>query len=212
MIKKYLYAGAVLLIIAVVVLYSVSSFITSGSPTSIVNLTVLGGSIGYAPIQVNATSVSIIFVFASNLTNVYFLNQSMFNGLSGYLNGNSLRSAYSYVIAHNVSKTDIFQDNESAIKEEYQLNNSASNYYVYAVVDSTSGSPSHNSIVNASVVYKAYTYNTWISKSGESLVGIAAFILGVALMIYGALKKPKVVAEDAAPAEKPKARKAGGKG
>ncbi len=208
MIKGYVYAGLVLLAVGAVVLYLVSSFITSGSPTSIVNVTVLRGSIGDVPLRVNATAVSIIFAFASNTTNIYFLNQSTFSGLSSYLGANASGSGYSYVLSHNVNRSDVFQDNNSAIKEEYQVspNASAPSYYVYAVIDSTDGSPSYNSVVNATVVYKSYSYGSWVTRSGEALVGIAALILGIALLIYGALKKPKQVEIADAPAEEPKRR------
>jgi hypothetical protein len=62
-------------------------------------------------------------------------------------------------------------------------------------------------VVNASVVYKSYSYGSWESNSGESLVGVAAIILGIALLIYGAVKKPKADAPlpDAA-AQTPKAK------
>jgi hypothetical protein len=197
MIKNYLYAGAVLVVIAVVAFYIVAGYITSGSPTSITNVTVLGGHIQDVPILVNSSQISIIFVFATNLTNIYFLNQSMFNGLSSYISGNSLHSAYSYVSAQGLNKSDAFISNNTAVKEinQVEAKNVTPSYYIYAVVDSTPGSPSYNGIVNASVVYKSYSYGDWISHSGEALVAVVALIAGVALLIYGVVKKPKYEAE-----------------
>jgi hypothetical protein len=209
MIKKFLYAGLVLLVIGVGVLFFVSQFITTGTPTNILNITVLSGRIGDVPVQVNASAISILFVFASNATNIYFLNQSAFSGLNAYLGSNSMRSAYSYIQSQNISKTDVFQDNSSAVKEEYQTaeNKSTGSYNLYAVIDSTNGSPSYNQTISASVVYKSYSYGSWLSRSGEALVGIAAIILGIGLLIYGALKKPKVVAAEAAPVQKVESKK-----
>ena len=148
MIRKYLYAGAILLVIAVVVLYSVSSYITAGTPTSILNTTVPRHGVADVPVLVNSSAVSIIFVFADNLTNIYFMNQSAFGGLSAYLSGNSSKSAYSYVSAHSLNSSDVFLNASSGIKEVYQTSPGGtpqtSNYYVYAVIDSTGGSPSYN--------------------------------------------------------------------
>lgn len=210
MIKKYLYAGLVLLVVAVVVFYILASNIAVGTPTKVANLTVLNNRIGDVPVQVNSTAVSMWLVFVSGYTNIYLLNQSTFTGLSGYLNGNSSASAYSYVQAHNVNKSDVFLNSSGVRKENYPTsqNVSAGNYSVYAVIDSTSGSPSSNSVVNATVVYVAYGYSTLVKKSGELLIAIAAFILAVALLIYGALKKPKVaVVPEAQIEETPKVAK-----
>lgn len=213
MIRKYLYAGAILLVIAVVVLYSVSSYITAGTPTSILNTTVPRHGVADVPVLVNSSAVSIIFVFADNLTNIYFMNQSAFGGLSAYLSGNSSKSAYSYVSAHSLNSSDVFLNASSGIKEVYQTSPGGtpqtSNYYVYAVIDSTGGSPSYNGSVNASVVYKSYSYGSWIGHSGEALVGIALLIGGVALLIYGAIRKPKgiVTAEPETAPETPKRKR-----
>ena len=204
MIRKYLYAGAVLLVIAVVVLYSVSGYITAGTPTSIMNTTVPVHGIADVPVLVNSSAISIIFVFADNATDIYFMNQSAFGGLSAYLSGNTPRSAYSYVSAHNLNSTNVFLNASSGIKEVYQTSiGTPGSYYVYAVIDSTGGSPSYNGVVNASVVYKSYSYGSWVDHSGEALVGIAALIAGVALLIYGAIRKPKTAAVAAAPGDGP---------
>jgi hypothetical protein len=210
MIKKYLYAGLILLIIGVVMLYEVSSYVTTGTPTGITNVTVLHGRIGDVPLRVNATAISIMFVFASNNTDIYFLNQSAFSGLSSYLNASPSGSAYSYVKGLNINSSDMSLNSTSAVKEEYQTSGTPGRYYIYAVIDSTAGSPSYNSVVNASVVYKSYGFGSWETNSIESLIGIAAIILGVGLLIYGAIKKPKaeMEAQAAEPeAPKPKARK-----
>jgi hypothetical protein len=212
MIKRYLYAGIILLVIGGLVLYAVSSYITTGTPANVVNVTVLHGRIGEVPVRVNGTAISIIFVFASNSTDTYFLNQSTFGGLSNYLNGSPSRSASSYIKRLNLSSDNVFLNNTSAVKEEYQNTQNVilGSYYVYAVIDSTPGSPSYNSIVNASIVFKSYSFSSWESNSGESLVGIAAVILGIALLIYGAVKKPRVVVEAQeaqAEIQKPQARK-----
>jgi hypothetical protein len=193
MIKNYLYVGAILLIIAIAIFWSVSSYITSGTPTRIYNVTVASHRIADVPVLVNSSSISIIFVFASNFTNVYFMNQSAFSGLSSYLNSNSLASAYSYVASHNLNASDVFADNATAVKEVYQTSASsnASTYDIYAVIDSTSNSPSYNDTLNASVVYKAYSYGAWLGRSGESFAAIVLLIAGVAMLIYGAIKKPK---------------------
>ena len=161
MIKNYLYLGAILLIIAIAIFWSVSSYITTGTPTKKSNLTVASRSIGYIPVVLNSSSISIVFVFASNLTNIYFMNQSTFSGLSSYLNGNYSRSAYAYVASHNLNASDVFNDNSTAVKEFYQTltGTNSSNYDVYAVIDSSSNSPSYNETVNASVVYKSYSYS-----------------------------------------------------
>lgn len=211
MIKNYLYVGAILLIIAIAVFWSVSSYITSGTPTRIYNVTVASHRIADVPVLVNSSSISIIFVFASNLTNVYFMNQSTFSGLSAYLNSNSLGSAYDYVTSHNLNVSDVFANNATAVKEVYQTSGTgnASTYDVYAVIDSTSNSPSYNDTLNASVVYKAYSYGAWIGKSGESFAAVVLLIAGVAMLIYGAIKKPKedVVAAVEKPAPQKKRRK-----
>ena len=160
---------------------------------------------------VNGTAISIIFVFASNSTDTYFLNQSAFGGLSNYLNGSASGSASGYIKRLNLSSDNVFLNNTSAVKEEYQNTQNVilGSYYVYAVIDSTPGSPSYNSIVNASVVFKSYSFSSWESNSGESFVGIAAVILGIALLIYGAVKKPKaaVEAQEVEAEQKPQGRK-----
>ena len=205
MIRKYIYAGIVLLIIAVIAFYSVLSFVPTSIP-NVANITVLSNSIGYVPVLVNASDVTIIFVFASGDTNIYYLNQSAFDGLSGYLAGNASGSGYTYVLAHNVNKSDIFQGNITAVNEEYQTPAISGNYYVYAVVDSTNGSPSANSVVSASIVYTAYSNSSWTTMENEwierILAGVSTLILGFALLIYGAFKKPKVAAQNEAAKKK----------
>ena len=138
------------------------------------------------------------------------MNRTFLNGLSNYLSANPSASASNYVAAQNLTVGDRFTNNTEAVKEVYQsTSGNQSGYYLYTVIDSTLGSPSYNGVVNASVVYKAYGYNDWVGRSGEALAAIAAFILGIALLIYGALKKPKlpstvpkITAPAAAPAKK----------
>jgi hypothetical protein len=62
------------------------------------------------------------------------------------------------------------------------------------------------------VVYKSYAYSDWVSTGSKvltaSLVAVVCFIAGVAMLIYGAVKKPKQIEEAPAPvAETPPARK-----
>ena len=64
MIKKYLYVGLILVVIAVVIFYSVSSYITSGTSTSVVNVTVPAHGVANVPILVNSSQVSILFVYS----------------------------------------------------------------------------------------------------------------------------------------------------
>ncbi|MDE1865559.1 MAG: hypothetical protein KGH94_02885 [Candidatus Micrarchaeota archaeon] len=215
MIRNYLYAGVVLIVVAIVIFYLVASYITAGTPTMITNLTVQRGGMQDVRQLVNSSGISILFVFTDTPTNIYFLNQSVFEGLSSYLAGNSLRSAYAYVSAHDQNASDVFKNNSTAVKElSHYSNGTSSNYYVYAVVDSTPGSESYNTIVNASVVYKSYSYSDWVNHSGEALAAIIALIVGVALLIYGVVKKPPEVpatatpvAEAPAEAAKPKRRR-----
>jgi hypothetical protein len=213
MLRNFLIAGIVVILIGAGILYSVSSYITTGTPTKVINVTSIPHSIADVPFIVNGSSISIVFVFSSNLTDIYLINQSTFNGLTAYLSSNTPVSALSYVRSKGVNSSDVFVNNATAVKEYFQTgpSNSVNDYYAYAVIDSTLGSPSYNSVVNASVVYKAYSYSSWLGRSGEALVGVIAFIGGVALLIYGAVRKPKKKDEaQAAPREaKPKRKKKG---
>jgi hypothetical protein len=213
MIKGYIYAGLILLAIAVVVFYSVSGYVTSATPTNIVNVTVPPHGINYTKVAVNSSNVMLFFLYADNLTNIYFLNQSQYTGLSDYLSGNSSRSASAYVSSHRVAKADVFMDNGTAANVIYPTTNgNSSTYNMYAVLDSTPGSPSYNGVINAKFVYKAYGYGEWVSTGSrvlvESLAAIICFIAGLALLILGAIKSPKVAAEAVVqPAKKEKVAK-----
>ncbi len=197
MIKAYIYAGLILLAIAVIVFYSLSGYVTSATPTNIVNVTVPAHGINYTRVVVNSSNVMLFFLYSDNLTNIYFLNQAQYLGLSGYLEGNASGSASAYVSSHNVSRADVFIDNSTAENVTYPTTNgNSSTYDMYAVLDSTPGSPSYNGIIDAKFVYKAYGYGEWVSTGSrvliESLVALACFIAGLALLIYGALKSPKM--------------------
>jgi hypothetical protein len=205
MMKNYLYAGVAILAISIVLFFATSQFVTIGSPTQSVNVTALQGGIAYVPIHMNASSVAVVGVEAAANVNIYLLNQSVFSGLVSYLSANSMRSGYAYVSNAMVSANDIFLNSSTTFISVYQATqNESSNYTDYAVVDNSRGSYSTNSSVFAIVVYKSYNYSSSLNGSLVFLIPVAGIILGLALIVYGAIKKP---IEEIAPVEEPKSGK-----
>ena len=201
MIRKYVYAGLLLLVIAGIMFYLVTQDLNS-TPIGSKNFTVYSNSIGELSLPINATAITVILAHLftnKSTTNIYFLNQSAFNGLASYLKSNPSASAYGYVQSQKVNSSDIFTNGSSALKYLYPTSNSiASDYYLYVVVDSTHGSPSSNSILTVGVNYDSYSYAS-LPEAGkvELDLMVMAGILGIALVLYGVIRrqKPGVVAQ-----------------
>lgn len=208
--------GVVIVIAAIVLLFVVPSSITP--PYTYLNSTLEGGR--FSSIGFNITNSTYLFLLAENSSstiNMYIFNSSAFSAWSSmvvnsnYTNGlsaaESLKGLGTRAIFTNATYL-IFplQNGSTDGNRIYPAGNSTLNYagQLVFVFQNQNGNTTGTGVVHSTISYippitKAnigqnkkidnYLYAT----GGVSLGAIVAIVIGIILVIYGALKKPKDV-------------------
>lgn len=192
MIKKFVYIGIILIVLAAVLFLTSGYLLSNGisKNVSIANLTVKQYNFSYYPATYYNTSEIAIYVLASQSVNIYILNSTTFSIWRNYVTSNKSANGLNYVEQLKVNSTDIFQNKKSLVAP--LIVNSSKNYsknVLYVVIDNTLGSPSTSTPLNASVAVLPLQTSNQIPYEVLGLLSLVCFIAGIILLIYGILKK-----------------------
>jgi len=201
--KKIVLIGVALLIIAIILFFVSGYLSTSGVKNNVrvSNVTVKPDGYTYLPVSYKSNlSVLAIYALLSGPTNFYLLNASTFSKWSQYMNSNSSANGYNYINKLGVNKAYL-QTNVSVTVLPLDVKDPTVNGYfqqlIYVVVDNTHGSKSVSSPINASLSYLPLANSNVLAFAalgyGVVLLGLA----GIVIIVWGALRKPKVVATPA---------------
>ncbi len=223
--KKFIYIGVILLVVAFAMLLLAGSLLNSTVNNLFTQKNVTVGPSAFTYEQVQLTRQPAIIAMISDApVNFYVFNSTGFlkwsssmystNAPSGYRSALPLEGAglvYGYLgtksatipYSASIDNTTPFYETNST-----SLDNVTGTYY--AVVDNTNGSASSASGVKASVLYES-TSSSLAGSQAASAVGVLAagasffvlLIAGIALVIYGIVKKQPI-----APGEPASARQA----
>lgn len=198
--KKIVLIGVALLIVAIILFFVSGYLSTSGVKENVraSNITVKADGYTYLPVSYRSNlSVLAVYALLSGPTNFYLFNQSTYQKWSTYMNSNSSANGYNYAVSLGVNKAYL-QQNVSVTVLPLDVKEPVVNDYfqqlIYVVVDNTHGSKSESQTINATLSYLPLSNSSVV---GFAALGYATVLLGLAsiiLIIWGALKKPKVVA------------------
>ena len=192
MIKKFVYLGIGLIILAVV-LFIISGYLFSNEITnsvSFVNLTVRANSFSYYVANYHNTSEIAIYALADQPVNFYLMNSTAFSGWSGQVSSNKSANGLRYAQQLKLNATSIFE-NQKTIMAPVLVNGSGSypGNSVYVVIDNTFGSSSVGMPLNASVAYFPLRISRIVYYDMIGVAAIILFIAGIIVSLYGAFKK-----------------------
>ncbi len=221
--KKFIYIGIILLVVAFAMLVLAGSMLKSTVNNLFTQKNVTIGPAAFSYEQVQLTRQPAIIAMISDApVNFYVFNSTGFlrwsssmyptNSPSGYKSALSLESAglvYGYLgtksatvpYSASIDNTTPFYETNST-----SLDNVTGTYY--AVIDNTNGSASSANGVKASVLYES-TSSSLSSSQAASAIGVLAagasffvlLIAGIALVIYGLVKKQPVAPGAPSPAQ-----------
>jgi len=192
--KKFIYYGLALIIIAIV-LALVSGYLlnskVSGSISS-TNVTVNSGSFAYVAIPGGNYTALALYMIMANSTNMYVMNGSTFSKWSGYLGSNGGASGLARAQALEVDGNYIFVDKRSVYTQLFTQQSSAQNSSmnsVYVVIDNTPGSNSSKISVSGLVTYIPIKLSSLLVYEAPVILAIILAIAGLIVIIYGLVKK-----------------------
>ncbi len=229
--KKFVYIGAILVIVALIILVLSGSLVSLNGVLTQANYTVSSGTFSYLSLQLQNRSAILLVGRFSAPVNFYLFNATAFskwsaaadsaNALPGYQSAQNLEGAGLFFDYRNVTSVIVpYQKGAYNVTPLYSLNVSKGfpGGTYYAVIDNTPGSPSSGSAINATILYATQgsgSSNSAISKFvyEEAAIGLAFFILliaGIIMLIIGFIKKDKGAVMQQTPAGPvPTQRKAG---
>lgn len=216
MMKKFVYIGVILVVVALIILVLSGSLISLKGVLTQANYTVSSGMFSYLSLTLANQSAILLAGSFSGPLNFYLFNSSAFskwsaavdsaNALPGYQVAQSLKGAGLFFEYRNVTSIIVpYQQGVYNVTPLYSLNVSkgfpAGTYY--AVMDNTPGSPSAGHAVNATLLYATQgstSSNSAVSKfvDEEAALGLAFLILliaGIIVIIIGFIKKPKMMVQ-----------------
>jgi hypothetical protein len=190
--------------IAIILLLGEGTSINSSMVGSIPfeNITVQSGGSSYATINTSNAQTAIVSVIATSAINMYLFNASNFNLWQSHVLGNASANGLKYAQAiYSGNSPFIFASTDLIMPVNVSLmlpKNELYNNSVYVVLDNTNGSASSSKEVTARVVYLVLNPSTTAKyraiASRQFYLGAAAvlmLIVGVAVAIYGVVKKEK---------------------
>ncbi|MGC8478683.1 MAG: hypothetical protein ACP5NE_02015 [Candidatus Micrarchaeia archaeon] len=208
--KKVVYSGIIIIIVGIAVLLLSGSMARSILPITQSNFTVAKSS--YVAMPTNITNSSRFFMIfeSKSYTNLYLLNTSAYAEWHSYINGNKNASGLSkaltlkgkgaeaifanviiatFPILANKTSEALYYSNISKVPP--------GNYYI--VIDNTNGSKSSAESFNATVLLPEISFLSGKTNGNSSLTELAVlglvmitlFILGLVLVVYGLISKPK---------------------
>ncbi|MCL4373385.1 MAG: hypothetical protein M1360_00485 [Candidatus Marsarchaeota archaeon] len=195
--KKVVYAGLILLVLSIALLYvsnaEAQNAIKGYGSTS--NVTVKNDSFSVIPINraSTANAITAIFVYANNALNEYVFNASTFSQWKSAMLGNSSASGIHYAKLFDKGNTSIIYSNNAIVS--LILPQNVSSRYSYLVIDNTPGSNSSSIDVPARIMVLATPESALIPFAGGDIAGVIILLSGIIVIIYGLLRKPKVYAQ-----------------
>jgi hypothetical protein len=112
MIKKFIYIGLVMILVAVILAVLSGYLLTNSTGKQVVasNITVNASSFADLPIQLHNSTALAIYVVEANATNIYILNSAQFSEWSSYMDSHGNASGVGYVETLGVNSTYIFKN------------------------------------------------------------------------------------------------------
>ncbi len=208
--KRVVYSGIIVLVIGIVVLLVSGNLAHSILPVTQYNVSVGKGS--YTEMSTNITNSSRFFMIfeSKEYTNLYLFSSSAYSKWQAYITGNKNASGLLKAQQLEGNGTEaIFANVVIATFPEVVNKTSSASYSTniskifpgeyYIVIDNTNGSKSSSMSFNATVLLPEAGYLSGKISGSSSLtelavlglVMIALFILGLVLVIYGLISKPK---------------------
>jgi hypothetical protein len=197
MIKKFVYIGLVMILIAVIMGISAGYLLTNSATKqlSASNLTINPNSFADLPIQTHNSTALAIYSIADNLTNLYLLNSTTFSKWSSYMFVHRNASGLDYVESLGVNSSDIFKNKSNVYTQVLQTSSSNAASVEYVVIDNTPGSASSKIPVNATVTYIPLQLSSLVVYEIPVIIGFIVGVAGIIIIIYGILKRrPETVA------------------
>jgi hypothetical protein len=191
MIKKFIYIGLVMILVAVILAVLSGYLLTNSTGKQVVasNITVNASSFADLPIQLHNSTALAIYVVEANATNIYILNSAQFSEWSSYMDSHGNASGVGYVETLGVNSTYIFKNKSDVYTEVLQTSASAPVSTEYVVTDNTQGSPSSNIKVAGAVTYIPLQISSLILYEIPVIIGLVLGIAGIIVVIYGFMKK-----------------------
>lgn len=194
MIKKFVYYGLALIVIAIVIAI-VSGYLlnskVSGSVSS-ANITVNAGSFAYVAIPSGNYTALAAYVIMANSTNIYVMNGSTFSKWSSYLSLNRSASGLSRAQALGVNSSYIFEDKRSVYTQLFTQPGNSSNSSLnsmYVVIDNTPGSNSSKISVDGVITYIPLQLSSLVIYEVPMILALVVGVAGLIVIIYGLVKK-----------------------
>jgi hypothetical protein len=202
--KKILLIGVGLIVLAII-LFFISGYLLSnglGSSIKATNLTVQHGGFSTVPVSYYSnTSAVAIYVISEQPTNLYLLNSTQFTIWNTYMNKNKNASGIKYVRTLGVNSSYIYSNTTLSVLplnvKNIQVQNTFNNQ-IYVVIDNSAGSKSTAVNVNATVSYLPLQSSRLAISTGLGYVVIIVAITGLAFAIWGAIRKDRKKAAEAA--------------
>lgn len=197
MIKKMVYYGLAMLVLAAVLFFGSGYLFSSGLGKSITlnNFTIGADNFSSYPITYTNASEVAVYVIATKPINTYLMNSSDYLSWSSHMLSTRNSSGLSYAEQLGISTNDIFK-NASLTVIPLLVNSSAnvSKNKFYVILDNTFGSHSFNSSVNATVSYFPLHTSKLIVYELLDVLAFVILVAGIIILIWGLVKtnEPKV--------------------
>lgn len=194
MIKKFVYYGLALIIIAIVIALISGYLLNNKVSRSISSTNITVGSGGFADVAIpggNYTALA-IYAMVSNNTNIYVLNGSAFSGWSNRLSLNESAGGLSVVQALGVNSSYVFKDKRTVYTQLFTQPGNGPNSSmsgVYVVIDNTPGSNSTKVPVSGAVTYIPLQLSSLMVYEVPVIMSLIIGAVGIILIIYGLVKR-----------------------
>ncbi len=202
MIKKFVYYGLALILIAIILALASGYLLNSkvGSSVSSANLTAGAGGFAYISTPVGNYTALAVYAIMSNSTNLYIMNGSTFAKWNSYISANKGSSGISYAQSLGVNSSYIFKDKRSIYTQLFISGNTAnsSTNKAYVVMDNTPGSNSTAIAVNGIITYIPVKLSSILVYEVPVIIALILGVSGLIIIIYGLVRKgqPKLGALD----------------
>lgn len=197
MIKRFIYYGLVMIIIAVALFFGSGYLFSNGIGKSITinNFTVRPDNFTYLPISYTNSSEVAIYVITNKPINVYLLNGTVYSAWRSHMVATRNASGISYLQQFHLNSSQVFKNSSFAIIPLIvNTSRNLSSNVVYVVMDNTFGSRSFNSSVNATLSYFPLHTSKLLSYELTDVFALLVLLSGIIVIIWGLVKTrgPKV--------------------
>ena len=192
--KKFIYYGIALIVIAIVVALASGYLLNSkvGGSVSSENITVNASGFEYVGIPNGNYTALAVYAIMANSTNIYVMNRSTFSAWSSYLSQNRGASGLSRAMALGVNSSYIFENKRSIYTQVFAQPGSGANSSLngmYVVIDNTPGSNSSAISFEGLVTYIPLQLSSLVIYEVPMILALVAGIAGLIVIIYGLVKK-----------------------